>query len=59
MYGRSVCVQYDRWLGIWAALQTTDTLCFILFTVVVAIDSPILCLSLEYARYASVSFEAF
>lgn len=58
VYGRSG-VQYDRWLGICAALQTMDTLSFILVTVFVATDSRILCLSLEYVRYAAISFEAF
>lgn len=56
MYDRSG-MQYDRWLGICADLQTIYI--YISVTVFVAIDSPMLCLSLKYARYASVSFEAF
>lgn len=51
--------QVCRWIGVCAALQAVDILCLILVTVFVALDSPILCLSLEYARYASISFEAF
>lgn len=53
VYGRSgvQCAMYDRWLGVFAALQTIYKFCYILVIVFVAIHSLISCLSLGYARY--------